>query len=303
MKRELQHEPTSEAAIPRMSHLAALIGCTGRLRPFERLAMRALTVGRAHGRLPKYVTGEINGRSIVLDLDEAVDAKAFVGGAFDRRGLGLMRRIMTTIGCRTALDIGANIGNHSAFFGDWAEQVYAFELNQTVFARLCSWIAVNQMRNIVPIGCGLSNRNDKLTVFVHPGQAGLTTLEMRDGAIDAGQVWVRIGDELLQELVIRDVDFIKLDVEGHEFEVLQGLRETVARDRPVIVMEFEATSIRKFGSFAGLQSALPGYRFFGTSRRSLRSRFLKDGLTLTPFVFGRSYSHVVCWPNNNCPIS
>jgi FkbM family methyltransferase len=303
MKRELQFDvPTSEAAVLR-SHLAALIGCAGRIRPLERLAMRSLTVGRARGLLPKHVTGAINGRSIVLDLDEMVDAKAFVAGAYDRRGLGLMHRIMATIGCRTALDIGANIGNHSAFFRDWAAQVYAFEPNPPIFARLHSWIVANRMYNVVPIGCGLSNRNDLMTIYAHPGQAHLTTLEMREGAIEAGHVPVRVGDELLQERAIKDVNFIKLDVEGHEFEVLQGLRETVARERPVIVTEFEALSIRKFGSLAGLQSALPYYRFFGTSRRSLRSRFLKDGLTLTPFVFGASYSHIVCWPNNNCPIA
>lgn len=276
--------------------LGAAIAWAGRFRPTERLAMKALVAGRAGRILPKFVRGKVNGKSLVLDLDEMIDAKIFVRGAFDPRGLGLMCRIMKALNCRTALDIGANIGNHSAFFSDWARIVYAFEPNPPVFARLQAMVTSNGITNVIPMNCGLSSDSGELTFYVHPGQAHLATLEKRDGSTEAGQVLVRVGDQVVSKLGIRDIDFVKIDVEGHEYEALHGLRQTLARERPVLVMEFEAVSIRKFGTIEGLQSVLPHYRFFGTTRRSLSSRLLKSGLSVEPFIFGKSYSHALCMP-------
>jgi FkbM family methyltransferase len=44
-------------------------------------------------------------------------------------------------------------------------------------------------------------------------------------------------DELVDELGLRRLDLARMDVEGHEVEVIQGMRETIERFRPVICME------------------------------------------------------------------
>ncbi len=50
---------------------------------------------------------------------------------------------------------------------------------------------------------------------------------------------VRIETSRLDDLNIGDVGFIKIDVEGFEQEVIEGARATIARDRPVILVEME----------------------------------------------------------------
>jgi hypothetical protein len=85
--------------------------------------------------------------------------------------------------------------------------------------------------------CGLGAASEEL--FFHPpspentgtGWFGKTPDPSIPGVLP---LQVRRGDDLN----LRDVDFIKLDCECHEVATLEGLRETVARDRPVIALEW-----------------------------------------------------------------
>ena len=61
----------------------------------------------------------------------------------------------------------------------------------------------------------------------------------------------------------RPVDFIKVDVEGHEGEVFRGARSLIARDRPAILLEVSRRQLRRYGSgLRDLDRLLHGYDFF-----------------------------------------
>src|SRR3569833_96934 len=123
----------------------------GGLRPFHRVARKAIVSLRASDMIPRHATGSINGRKVRLDLNEMVDQKIALFGAFDARGLGLIKRVMQAINCRTVVDVGANIGNHTAFFSDWASRVIAIEPNPPVFQRLAQFIDENHLSNVTPL--------------------------------------------------------------------------------------------------------------------------------------------------------
>ena len=65
-----------------------------------------------------------------------------------------------------ALDVGANIGNHSIFFSDLFEKVYSFEPNPLTFEilNINSKYACKR-RNIKPCKIGISNKNEKVYFF------------------------------------------------------------------------------------------------------------------------------------------
>jgi FkbM family methyltransferase len=275
--------------------IGRLITAAGRFAPTRRLALKTMVRLRAAQKIPRFADGRVNGRLIRLDLNEPVDAKLYVFGAFDLRGLKLMALIMKAIRCRTALDIGANIGNHTAFFCDWARRVIAFEPNPPIFNRLLSLIGENGLANVKAFGLGLSDTTADADFYTTPGAAGMSSMEAGPASVLAGKVPVRRGDDILRENHVADVDFIKVDVEGHEREVLTGLTETIANCRPIIVAEFGEVSIRKFGVPEELYFLLPGYRVYGTYE-DLTSRLFKTALSLQEFRFERPYSHIVCIP-------
>ena len=144
---------------------------------------------------------------------------------------------------RNAVDIGANRGTYTYFLAKRCPRVYAYEPNP--------WMA-DFLRKAVPAHVdvrqlALSNRTGQVN-FVIPynerqqyqhNVGSIDNLDGRAGETIAVEVR-RIDDESLE-----DIGFMKIDVEGHEPTVIAGARETIERDRPVMLIE-----ILKFGECA-----------------------------------------------------
>ncbi len=95
----------------------------------------------------------------------------------------------------------------------------------------------------------LSSKNGSAPFFVNEQDSGLSGLSNRPGRIAQAQleqieVPVRTLDGALGN---QHVDLIKIDVEGAEFDVLLGARETISRSRPLIVFEFGLGGADYFG--------------------------------------------------------
>jgi FkbM family methyltransferase len=301
MEGELARSSYDIADAAPLGGFGEILMATGRFWPTRRLARAALRIMRKRDMIPKFVATPLNGRRIALDLDENVDTKIFLYGAYDERGLKLIKRVMHAIGCRTAIDVGANIGAHTAHFCDWAQQVYAFEPNPPVFARLQRFISANKLSNVTAFPCGLSDKDGELPFYIFPGRAHLTTFEPSPDAVPAGRAAVRQGDSIVEENHIANIDVVKIDVEEHEYEVLKGFQATLARDKPILFMEFKESSIGKFGGPEGLAALLEGYRIFGTGP-GLMSKLFKTALRLEPFIVGKYYVHLLCVPERHASI-
>lgn len=125
------------------------------------------------------------------------------------------------------VDVGAMIGNHTTFFARFLPHtaIHAFEP-----------IAANRRvlrANVAPFP----------TVTVHPvalsSKAG--TVLMSAPAGNLGHASIGAGRPVkamtLDSFAFQDVNLLKIDVEGHEPEVLAGARDTIARCRPLILIE------------------------------------------------------------------
>ncbi len=140
---------------------------------------------------------------------------------------------------RNAVDVGANKGVYTYFLTRCCRHVYAFEPNPKIIRILKRGTA--RARNVTVSPVALSNRSGagSLRVPRHRGGfsnqgASLSTLKVPDN-----YKAVRVEEACLDDLDIDDVGFLKIDVEGFEREVLEGARATIARDRPVLLVEIE----------------------------------------------------------------
>jgi FkbM family methyltransferase len=140
------------------------------------------------------------------------------------------------------LDIGANIGNHSVYWATQcgASRIFAFEPIGEIFRILQRNIDLNGLRDVVvPFACALSDSDASLDICLYNRRnLGATALRK---ATD-GKVPARALDSI--PLQVDHIDFVKIDVEGFEWFVLRGARETFRRLRPPHVL-IEIMSKRK----------------------------------------------------------
>lgn len=142
---------------------------------------------------------------------------------------------------RLAVDVGAAEGVWSWFLARRARSVVAFEPNPDSAARI-----VRRVPRAVVHAVALSDREGEAELRIPRvgGQSltGWATIEPanRHTAL-APERWesIRVPTRTLDSFELRDVGFVKIDVEGHELAVLEGARRTILRDRPVILVEAE----------------------------------------------------------------
>lgn len=134
----------------------------------------------------------------------------------------LLRHIRQQGYCGTAVDAGANLGNHTMWLAVMCGlPVVAFE--PLWHATLAHNVALNELGGRVrvePVALG-----DVATTAVHAGRGRLVA--------GPGSVQVR----RLDDYQLTDVCLIKADVEGMEPALLRGAEQTIARCRPVIYAE------------------------------------------------------------------
>ena len=137
-------------------------------------------------------------------------------------------------GC-TAVDAGAWWGPWTYWLSRRAASVWSFEPNPKLAGFLTRVVSPNvHVENVA-----LSDRNGTATLFA-PRQVGrdaLATLSAEQLGNDARRIEVSL--RRLDEYRLERVEFIKIDVEGHEFEVLKGAEETLARCTPTLLIEID----------------------------------------------------------------
>lgn len=171
-------------------------------------------------------------------------------GRYEDKELSILEPLLTSLlghsPSGVALDIGANIGNHSIFLKKFFQDVYAYEPNPTTFMMLeLNCQLVKQSMNLESIHC----RNYAL------GDAeGYAKMELNDKNIgnarlipgtynsiiceveSSSTVYVKRLDDIV-ELVDKDIRLIKIDVEGLELSVLRGAFGILTRKKPIVIFE------------------------------------------------------------------
>lgn len=141
---------------------------------------------------------------------------------------------------RCAVDVGANHGYYSFKMARRFQRVCAFEANPQIDYDIRHY----KKSNLHFYAYGLSDqtRRTNLYVPVHRGipYIGWANLANRELPFADAYETVQVDLQRLDDQVFvweTAVDLIKIDVEGHELEVLRGGLETIRRDRPVLIIE------------------------------------------------------------------
>jgi FkbM family methyltransferase len=140
-----------------------------------------------------------------------------------------------------AIDVGANEGLYSYAVAKLFDRVEAFEPNETASADLRDY----NCPKINLHGVALSRSEGEATLHVPILAHGLINVGYgsleRETLPPSDSVTTQIvRTKTLDSYGFENIAFIKIDVEGHELQVLEGATETIARCRPIILLETKA---------------------------------------------------------------
>jgi FkbM family methyltransferase len=144
---------------------------------------------------------------------------------------------------RVALDVGANKGVWSMALSRLVDEVHAFEPNPKMFRVLDRALGGRVHTHQIALSdrTGVAEFRVPKTRKGYSNQGGSLSTTKVAGPHGALEVPTR----RLDDLDIRNVGFMKIDVEGFEAEVIRGATETIRRDRPILVVEMEEKHTRR----------------------------------------------------------
>lgn len=197
------------------------------------------------------------------------------GGLYERDLLtalfdGVLSRWRARFAASTALDVGANIGNHSCFLAGRFHEVLSFEPSPTFVHLLHANRMVNRAFNIVihPVGLG---REDAELPFSESSEGNLGASAFLQGGSPVAATHtlpVRRGDAFLaSHAPERPIALVKIDVEGFETEVIDGLRGVLVEHRPFVLFESSTSEGERGGEAVRAKLVALGYRHFHAVER------------------------------------
>lgn len=195
----------------------------------------------------------------------------------------VLKYIKTRLGANRVriFDVGANVGDWGSkvleYFDPDNIDVFAFEPSGFTFEKLRERFRKNP--NFHLFNYGLGDQNTQTSLFSNAPASGIASLYRRrldhfgaDSCLDMDEmVAIQTLDTFCKREKISNIDFLKLDVEGHELKVLEGAKYLLESDAiRFIQFEFGGCNIDSRTYFQDFFYLLNGkYRL---------SRILKDGL-------------------------
>ncbi len=158
---------------------------------------------------------------------------------FDKNGEQMVLRRLAPLGLKTLFDVGANEGEWTAMAS--AEipgaRIHAFEIVGETFALLKKNCAA--LQNVTANNFGLYSCDGEISMNVYDASNKFSShVDYPNGPCRKKQCPVRTGGSYMREHGIDRIDFLKIDVEGAESDVLKGFMDALDNGR-IDVIQFE----------------------------------------------------------------
>jgi len=195
---------------------------------------------------------EVDGINFQLDISDTVGHSNYFN--IDEPAQQLLYKMVQP--GMVIIDIGANIGATALNFAKKVSdgKVFSFEPSPYNYQKASKNISLNSFSNITLINQGLGN--EKTTAFlynVNPNNRGMQRLlnvEGENTAYEKTAVEIDTLDCSMQKFSIPKPSLIKIDVEGFEYKVIQGGKETISKYRPALFIELDDNNLREQGNTA-----------------------------------------------------
>lgn len=182
-----------------------------------------------------YFVSKINGLYFLLDSSNYVDRNLDFFKGYETEQIQHFTSLIRDHQCTEFLDIGAHGGLYSLMFANEKSlqplNITAFEPDRINRYQLCANLFMNRMERIVVRDFGLSNKNSEISFSRDESNRGKNKIHAEGNY----QIKIQKGDDLLK---FTDKSIaLKIDVEGHEFEAIEGIQNLLKNNICVLQVE------------------------------------------------------------------
>lgn len=189
------------------------------------------------------------GLNLRVDMDTYLGRTIYQTGAFEPLTLQWMDRLLKP--GMNVLDVGANIGYFTAYMAKRVApggHVWAFEPTEH-YGRQARWHiehnGLAEATSLIPLA--LSDTSETLEITIGDSSATMHPLaESHRHATE--QITTRRLDDVAAEIGLPPIDFVKVDIDGHESRFLKGAHDFFQEHRPNLLIEFFQANLDVAGS-------------------------------------------------------
>lgn len=202
---------------------------------FSNIINKIITKNLSKHQLPHF---QARGHKMAIFAHDHIGIEINQHGVYEKEYLNtlfqFLQPIKSILKNGTALDVGANIGNHSLFFSEHFKNVESFEPHPHTFKILD--FNTSFRSNIQTNNFGLGASNLTTTIYENSTNIGASSILNENSADKIGyEIKVKVTDEISKKY--NNVELIKIDVENYEENVLMGTLNTIKKHKPIIVFE------------------------------------------------------------------
>jgi len=134
------------------------------------------------------------------------------------------------------IDIGAHIGIFTIYASQFCNngKIYSFEPVKENYDLLLNNIKLNHSEQVKPFNLAVSNTNDVVTIYINDDKAAHSIFPSSESSINVKSITLQ---NIFEENNINHCNFLKLDCEGAEYEILCNLPAKYFKEIDKIVME------------------------------------------------------------------
>lgn len=189
------------------------------------------------------------GGKIICNLDEPLPWNLFVYGnyRFEKGCESFMLEKVKT--CDVVFDIGANIGYYSIQYARLTNgKIYSFEPMAHQHETLVKNLQLNNLSNVVAVKYAVSNSNEIKRIYLSEDEnTGTSSIEVPTSHYE--DVETITIDSYCEKMGINQIDLMKIDIEGHEYKALQGMKKMLSKGNiKGIFMEIHTESLQFAGT-------------------------------------------------------
>jgi len=237
---------------------------------------------------PIWMKGKYHGYKMYLDITTWSDRSTYFLGRWYDLECQMLLEIYLEKG-DNVIDVGGNKGMfslHCSHIVGNSGNVDAFEPNPEPRTFFEKHLQENNIKNVNLHNFGLSDKNEKMTLnvpYVNSGEGTFGKSKYKADSYYQTECLVKIGDDVLQDSY---PDLIKIDVEGFEQYVLQGLTKTISRAKPVVLTELIKSHLSNANSsVAGITDFFKalGYKGYKIGLKKRSSTYYLEVLPVDDF--------------------